>query len=46
VSGGSATRHAEIKITCPRPVISGTINDRDVSGGRQYGPPVVLEVSS
>jgi hypothetical protein len=33
-----------IKITIPRPVISGDINDGDVFGGQQYGPLVDLEV--
>ena len=33
-----------IKITIPRPVISGDINDTDVFGGQQYGPLVDLEV--
>ena len=35
---------AAIKITIPRPVISGDINDTDVFGGQQYGPLVDLEV--
>jgi hypothetical protein len=33
-----------IKITIPRPVISGDISDADVFGGQQYGPLVDLEV--
>ncbi len=33
-----------IKITIPRPVISGDIDDTDVFGGQQYGPLVELEV--
>jgi len=33
-----------IKITIPRPVISVDINDTAVSGGRQYGPLVDLDV--
>jgi hypothetical protein len=33
-----------IKITIPRPVISGDIDDTDVFGGQQYGPLVDLEV--
>lgn len=33
-----------IKITIPRPVVSGDINDTDVFGGQQYGPLVDLEV--
>ena len=33
-----------IKITIPRPVISGDISDTDVFGGQQYGPLVDLEV--
>ncbi len=33
-----------IKITIPRPTISGDINDTDVFGGQQYGPLVELEV--
>ena len=33
-----------IKITIPRPVISGDIDDSDVFGGQQYGPLVDLEV--
>ena len=35
-----------IKITIPRPVISGDIDDTDVFGGQQYGPLVDLEVPS
>lgn len=33
-----------IKITIPRPVPSGEVNDTDVFGGQQYGPLVELEV--
>jgi len=33
-----------IKVTIPRPVISGDINDADVFGGQQYGPLVNLEI--
>ena len=33
-----------IKVTIPRPVISGDIDDTDVFGGQQYGPMVDLEV--
>ena len=33
-----------IKVTIPRPVISGDIDDTDVFGGQQYGPFVDLEV--
>ena len=33
-----------IKITIPRPTISGDTNDSDVYGGQQYGPLVILEV--
>jgi hypothetical protein len=33
-----------IKITIPRPAISGDINDTDVFGGQQYGPLVEIEV--
>ncbi|MDB5811172.1 MAG: hypothetical protein JWN94_3294 [Betaproteobacteria bacterium] len=33
-----------IKITIPRPTISGDINDTDVYGGQQYGPLVDIEV--
>ncbi|MBI1966103.1 MAG: DUF4387 domain-containing protein [Betaproteobacteria bacterium] len=33
-----------IKITIPRPVVSGDINDTDVFGGQQYGPLVDLDV--
>ena len=33
-----------IKVTIPRPVISGDVNDSDVFGGQQYGPLVDLEV--
>lgn len=33
-----------IKITIPRPVISGDIDDTDVFGGQQHGPLVDVEV--
>ena len=33
-----------IKITIPRPTISGDTDDADVYGGQQYGPLVELEV--
>jgi len=33
-----------IKITIPRPTISGDTNDGDVYGGQQYGPLVNLEL--
>ena len=33
-----------IKITIPRPAISGDINDTDVYGGQQHGPLVNIEV--
>ena len=33
-----------IKITIPRPAISGDTNDADVYGGQQYGPLVELDV--
>jgi hypothetical protein len=33
-----------IKITIPRPTISGDIDDNDVFGGQQYGPLVDLEI--
>ena len=33
-----------IKITIPRPTISGDVDDNDVFGGQQYGPLVDLEV--
>lgn len=33
-----------IKITIPRPVISGDIADTDVFGGQQYGPLVDIDV--
>jgi hypothetical protein len=35
---------AAIKITIPRPTVSGDINDNDVFGGQQYGPLVDLEI--
>lgn len=33
-----------IKITIPRPAISGDIDDTDVFGGQQHGPLVELEL--
>lgn len=33
-----------IKITIPRPVISGDIDDTDVFGGQQHGPLVNVDV--
>lgn len=33
-----------IKITIPRPTISGSLEDSDVYGGQQYGPLVDLEI--
>ena len=33
-----------IKITIPRPTISGDVDDTDVFGGQQHGPLVDLEV--
>jgi len=33
-----------IKVTIPRPTISGDVDDTDVFGGQQYGPLVGLEV--
>ena len=33
-----------IKVTIPRPTISGDTNDSDVYGGQQYGPLVTLQV--
>lgn len=33
-----------IKITIPRPAISGDIDDTDVYGGQQHGPLVNIEV--
>lgn len=33
-----------IKITIPRPAISGDIDDTDVFGGQQHGPLVDVEV--
>jgi hypothetical protein len=33
-----------IKVTFPRPVISGTPGDPDVTGGQQYAPLVDLEI--
>jgi len=33
-----------IKITIPRPYISGDLDDGDTFGGQQYGPLVNLEI--
>jgi len=33
-----------IKITIPRPAISGDVDDTDVFGGQQHGPLVGIEV--
>ncbi len=33
-----------IKVTIPRPCISGDIGDGDVFGGQQYGPLVEIEI--
>jgi hypothetical protein len=33
-----------IKITIPRPVVSGDLGDGDLMGGQQYGPLVDLEI--
>ena len=33
-----------IKVTIPRPVISGDVDGTDVFGGQQYGPLVDLDV--
>jgi len=33
-----------IKVTIPRPVISGDVMDSDVYGGQQHGPFVVLNI--
>lgn len=33
-----------IKITIPRPIISGDVDDTDVFGGQQYGPLVEIDV--
>ncbi len=33
-----------IKITIPRPAISGDIDDTDVFGGQQHGPLVEIDV--
>ena len=33
-----------IKITIPRPAISGDIDDTDVFGGQQHGPLVEVEI--
>jgi hypothetical protein len=33
-----------IKVTFPRPLISGTPGDPDVTGGQQYAPLVDLEI--
>jgi hypothetical protein len=35
-----------IKITIPRPIVSGDVNDTDVYGGQQHGPLVDVEVPS
>jgi hypothetical protein len=35
---------AAIKVTIPRPVVSGDVDDTDVFGGQQYGPLVDLDV--
>lgn len=34
-----------IKITIPRPCVSGDLDDGDTFGGQQYGPLVELEVA-
>jgi hypothetical protein len=33
-----------IKVTFPRPLVSGTPGDPDVTGGQQYAPLVDLEI--
>ena len=33
-----------IKITIPRPAVSGDVDDTDIYGGQQYGPLVNIEV--
>lgn len=33
-----------IKVTIPRPVVSGDVLDSDIYGGQQHGPFVELEV--
>ena len=33
-----------IKISIPRPVISGDIDDTDIYGGQQYAPLIELEI--
>ena len=33
-----------IKISFPRPIVSGSFRDSDVLGGQQYGPLVDLEI--
>lgn len=33
-----------IKVTIPRPTVSGNLDDGDVFGGQQYGPLVDLEI--
>jgi len=33
-----------IKVTVPRPVISGDLDDTDIFGGQQYAPLVNLEI--
>jgi len=39
-----AAAASAIKITIPRPTISGDVDDNDVFGGQQYGPLVDLDV--
>lgn len=34
-----------IKISIPRPTISGSLEDSDVFGGQQYGPLVDLDIA-
>jgi hypothetical protein len=34
-----------IKVTIPRPIVSGDRGDGDVMGGQQYGPLVELDVA-
>jgi len=34
-----------IKVTIPRPVVSGDLGDGDMMGGQQYGPLVDLEIA-
>jgi uncharacterized protein DUF4387 len=33
-----------IKVTIPRPIVSGDLGDGDMMGGQQYGPLVDLEI--